>query len=185
MKVRRQSTGGASSSIAAHWKTRGSACGRWQCRRGGRLARSDAPPDHTMGCSPTCHRLAFAVALLWIVHPLNTESVTYIVQRGESLMGLFLLLTLYCAIRASEDGPRRAVWARRGCRLCARHGQQGNDDRRRCSSSCGTDLPARGAALAAICGLPHGDRRLVADGVGDGRTGGGRRTVRRFRAGVQ
>jgi tetratricopeptide (TPR) repeat protein len=43
---------------------------------------------------------ALAVALLWVVHPLHTESVTYIVQRVESLMGLFYLLTLYCAIRA-------------------------------------------------------------------------------------
>lgn len=43
--------------------------------------------------------LAFAVALIWIVHPLNTEAVTYVVQRGESLAALFLLLTLYCAIR--------------------------------------------------------------------------------------
>ena len=43
--------------------------------------------------------LAFAAALTWTVHPLNTESVTYVVQRGESLAGLFLLLTLYCAIR--------------------------------------------------------------------------------------
>jgi tetratricopeptide (TPR) repeat protein len=43
--------------------------------------------------------LAFAIAAVWIAHPLNTESVTYVVQRGESLAGLFLLLTLYCAIR--------------------------------------------------------------------------------------
>jgi tetratricopeptide (TPR) repeat protein len=43
--------------------------------------------------------LAFAAALLWTVHPLQTESVTYVVQRAESLMGLFYLLTLYCFIR--------------------------------------------------------------------------------------
>jgi hypothetical protein len=43
--------------------------------------------------------LAFAVALVWIAHPLTTEAVTYVVQRGESLEGAFLLLTLYCAIR--------------------------------------------------------------------------------------
>jgi protein O-mannosyl-transferase len=49
--------------------------------------------------------LAFVIALIWIVHPLATESVTYIVQRVESLMGLFYLLTLYCAIRAIDDGP--------------------------------------------------------------------------------
>jgi tetratricopeptide (TPR) repeat protein len=46
--------------------------------------------------------LAFSVALLWTVHPLQTESVTYIVQRAESLMGLFYLLTLYCFIRGAE-----------------------------------------------------------------------------------
>jgi cytochrome c-type biogenesis protein CcmH/NrfG len=53
--------------------------------------------------------LAFVIALIWAVHPLQTESVTYVVQRVESLMGLFYLLTLYCAIRASE-GPRPGLW---------------------------------------------------------------------------
>jgi tetratricopeptide (TPR) repeat protein len=38
------------------------------------------------------------------VHPLQTESVTYIVQRAESLCGLFYLLTLYCVIRGSTSG---------------------------------------------------------------------------------
>src|SRR2546426_9933310 len=33
--------------------------------------------------------LAGAVAIVWTVHPLQTESVTYIIQRAESLMGLF------------------------------------------------------------------------------------------------
>src|SRR5665213_945671 len=37
--------------------------------------------------------VAFAAALLWTLHPLQTESVTYISQRAESLMGLFYLLT--------------------------------------------------------------------------------------------
>jgi protein O-mannosyl-transferase len=44
--------------------------------------------------------LAFSIALLWMVHPLQTSSITYIIQRAEALMGLFVLLTLYCAIRA-------------------------------------------------------------------------------------
>lgn len=47
--------------------------------------------------------LALVVALAWVVHPLQTESVTYIVQRAESLMGLFYLLTFYCAIRGAES----------------------------------------------------------------------------------
>lgn len=46
--------------------------------------------------------LAFVIALLWLVHPLQTESVTYVIQRAESLMGLFYLLTLYAFIRGAE-----------------------------------------------------------------------------------
>ena len=48
--------------------------------------------------------LAFVIALLWAIHPLQTESVTYIVQRAESLVGLFYLLTLYCFIRGATSG---------------------------------------------------------------------------------
>jgi tetratricopeptide (TPR) repeat protein len=54
--------------------------------------------------------LALAVALLWSLHPLQTESVTYIVQRAESLVGLMYLLTLWCFIRAAEPGAAKA-WA--------------------------------------------------------------------------
>ena len=45
---------------------------------------------------------AFAVALIWAVHPVTTESVTYVVQRAESLMALFYLLTLYCFVRSTD-----------------------------------------------------------------------------------
>jgi tetratricopeptide (TPR) repeat protein len=53
--------------------------------------------------------LALAAALIWLVHPLQTESVTYIVQRAESLMGLLLFLSVYCALRA-VDSPQRLRW---------------------------------------------------------------------------
>jgi tetratricopeptide (TPR) repeat protein len=49
-------------------------------------------------------QLALAGAVLWTVHPLQTEAVTYISQRCESLMGLFYLLTLYCFIRGADAG---------------------------------------------------------------------------------
>jgi len=63
---------------------------------------SKADPD---GRDARPYLIACAAALLWTVHPLQTESVTYTVQRAESLMGLFYLLTLYCFIRGSEgDG---------------------------------------------------------------------------------
>ncbi|WP_414662280.1 tetratricopeptide repeat protein [Horticoccus sp. 23ND18S-11] len=46
--------------------------------------------------------LAFVSALLWVLHPLQTESVTCVIQRTELLVGLFYLLTLYCFIRIVE-----------------------------------------------------------------------------------
>jgi len=51
--------------------------------------------------------LALAMATIWVVHPLQTESVTYIVQRAESLMGLFYLLTLYCFVRSTDETGER------------------------------------------------------------------------------
>ncbi len=52
--------------------------------------------------------VAGAVALLWAVHPLQTESVTYVSQRAESLVGLFYLLTLYAFVRGAEAEEDRA-----------------------------------------------------------------------------
>ena len=49
---------------------------------------------------------AWLVAALWTVHPVQTESVTYMVQRAESMMGLFYLLSLYGLIRAGEETAR-------------------------------------------------------------------------------
>jgi tetratricopeptide (TPR) repeat protein len=53
--------------------------------------------------------LALTTAVLWTVHPLQTESVTYIVQRCESIMGLFYLLTLYGFIRGAVS-QRPRLW---------------------------------------------------------------------------
>jgi Flp pilus assembly protein TadD len=61
-----------------------------------------APADSTW--------LALVVAALWTWHPLQTESVTYVIQRAESLMGLFYLLTFWCFIRSVEPGAS-SRWA--------------------------------------------------------------------------
>ena len=53
--------------------------------------------------------LAFSVALIWLLHPLQTESVTYVVQRAESLMGLCYLLTIFCFVRSIES-LRSGYW---------------------------------------------------------------------------
>lgn len=53
--------------------------------------------------------LAAAGALLWTVHPLNSQAVSYVTQRCEALMGLFVLLAVYAALRswATPGGSRR------------------------------------------------------------------------------
>ena len=53
--------------------------------------------------------LALTTALIWMLHPLQTEAVTYLSQRAESLMGLLYLLTLYAFVRAVES-PKPTPW---------------------------------------------------------------------------
>lgn len=74
--------------------------------------------------------------LLFVAHPLQSECVMYVVQRTESLMAMFYLLTLYAAIRGWEqkatskaarpEGPglysartRRAMWFVAAIAACA------------------------------------------------------------------
>lgn len=62
--------------------------------------------------------MGFAVALLWALHPLDTESVTYVIQRSESLAGLFAMLTLYCVVRGAT-AERAARWSFVAVLACA------------------------------------------------------------------
>jgi tetratricopeptide (TPR) repeat protein len=55
--------------------------------------------------------LALGIALIWTVHPLQTEAVTYISERAETLMALFYLLTLYGFCRYAGEAPGRPIWA--------------------------------------------------------------------------
>ena len=72
-----------------------------------------AAPEAAASRTAMAMAIGLVVALLWTLHPLQTESVTYIVQRAESLMGLFYLLTLYGFVRYAEAGLSRppAKWA--------------------------------------------------------------------------
>ena len=57
---------------------------------------------------PRAEAIAGWTAWLWLVHPLQSESVICIVQRNELLAGLFYLLTLYAFARSAETpAPRR------------------------------------------------------------------------------
>jgi protein O-mannosyl-transferase len=62
--------------------------------------------------------LAFSIALIWMVHPLQTQSVTYLIQRSEAIAGLFYLLTLYCVIRGLS-GEHSAGWYAAAVASCA------------------------------------------------------------------
>ena len=62
--------------------------------------------------------VAFWSALLWLVHPLQTEAVTYISGRGDPLTAFFMLLVLYlwtndigCRYGKTVDNRhRKSVW---------------------------------------------------------------------------
>lgn len=70
---------------------------------------------------------AFASALLWMIHPLQTECVNYVSQRTESLAAFFMLLSMYGAIRSYETLNRgrwilavgAASWAAALCKEIA------------------------------------------------------------------
>lgn len=51
--------------------------------------------------------IAFFCALVWLLHPLETEVINYVTQRTESLMALAYLTTLYAFIRGTQsDRPQ-------------------------------------------------------------------------------
>lgn len=49
----------------------------------------------------------FLAAGIFLLHPLQTESVTYIIQRSESMAGMFYLATLFFYLRAKRARSRR------------------------------------------------------------------------------
>jgi len=60
----------------------------------------------TLGLAPlraryaSRHWLPFLAVLIWLVHPVQIQAVTYIVQRMTSMAALFYLLSLYLYVRA-------------------------------------------------------------------------------------
>lgn len=54
--------------------------------------------------------LALVVAALWLAHPLQTASVTYVIQRFESLMGLLFLLAIYAFFRGTQATEQKYWW---------------------------------------------------------------------------
>ena len=64
--------------------------------------------------------IAGVVALLWIVHPIHTGAVDYVIQRSELIVSALYLATVYCSIRAWEASPRERVrWMTLAVIACA------------------------------------------------------------------
>jgi len=56
-------------------------------------------------------RVAFFSALIFVSHPVQTQAVTYIVQRMSSMAAMFYLFSLICYVKARLSGTiRRIYW---------------------------------------------------------------------------
>lgn len=65
--------------------------------------------------------LSFAIALVWAVHPLQTDAVEYISQRTELMVAFFYLSTLFACQRyfAAATTPSRRAWLTVATMACA------------------------------------------------------------------
>lgn len=71
----------------------------------GIMIRISSSPEMMDGAAAV--PLSFVCALLWGLHPIQTQAVTYVSQRCESLMALFVLATYCCALRGwQSESPR-------------------------------------------------------------------------------
>jgi len=80
--------------------------------------------------------IAFFTAFVWLVHPIQTQSVTYIVQRLNSLAAMFYLISFLCYIKGRlcehqrlhnpQSGKSTKIKAPRSSRLNASRDSKGN-----------------------------------------------------------
>src|SRR3989344_1896660 len=61
-----------------------------------------------LGSSKRSNLLAFLTAFIFTIHPLQTEAVTYIAGRGDSLVVFFMFLALFLFIK-SKDNPSKSL----------------------------------------------------------------------------
>ena len=83
------------------------------------LRRTFAGPRLGARYAGAADGLALAAAMLWAAHPLNTQAVTYVVQRSESLASLLYLVTLYAVIRGAASARHARPWYAVAAAACA------------------------------------------------------------------
>jgi tetratricopeptide (TPR) repeat protein len=74
-----------------------------------------------IGCKygPRRFRMAWVAAMLWVLHPINLNAVTYIVQRMTSMAGMFGLFSLNCWLLSRKSAiarmtPQSVAWGSAG-----------------------------------------------------------------------
>ena len=55
--------------------------------------------------------IPFVTTFIWLVHPIQIQSVTYVVQRMNSMAILFYMLSFLLYIKARSIGPQNRSWA--------------------------------------------------------------------------
>jgi tetratricopeptide (TPR) repeat protein len=70
--------------------------------------------------SLTPDRLAAIVTVVWLIHPIQTEAVDYVIQRTELLVSVCYLGTLYASICAwdAETRRKRVIWTMTSVAAC-------------------------------------------------------------------
>jgi Tfp pilus assembly protein PilF len=56
---------------------------------------------------PNAYSLALLAAVFWSIHPIQTQAVTYVVQRMACLSGMFYIMAMYLFLRGRETQQRR------------------------------------------------------------------------------
>lgn len=64
-------------------------------------------PSLTKRYAPMHHWLPVTVAFIWLVHPIQIQSVTYMVQRMNSLAAMFYIMSMLCYVQARQAESRQ------------------------------------------------------------------------------
>jgi tetratricopeptide (TPR) repeat protein len=72
-------------------------------------------PNVDLYTSSLRYHAALLSSLIWCIHPIQTSSVTYIIQRMASLAGLFYLLGLLFFLKLRFSQQKKSKWIYSGC----------------------------------------------------------------------
>ncbi len=57
------------------------------------------------------NNIALLASVLWAIHPIQTQAITYIIQRMASQSAMFYILGLFCYIQGRFQTKKRPRWA--------------------------------------------------------------------------